>query len=209
MGFLRNVTAAAVLAATVGGVAQAQVGVTGNTKGCFGSSACTPTHNSDNGLAGVSFAGKNFSWNALTTPQTVNLGKLDFGAFSCAGYVGLCGFAPQTGDFTLESTFTAPATSPSAGFFDSFINAGFVFGEGGASVDFNNTPQTFAFDGGILSLSVNDFTVDPEFLHNTSGKYDVTGTLYYTASSTPEPGSIALLGTGLIGLVPMVRRRRK
>jgi len=192
-----------------GPVLAATITFQGSTTGCFDCGTASVPGTTTATLGYVTFTGTTFG---PTSTNTQTLALTNLGNFN----PGPGAFDYDPHDFTLGVTFTLPgATSgPLLGeFFGTIQNAQ---SNGVIKVDFSNTATLFNYstaDGsGSFKLLLDDIQFHPSDPANTLITGNILEATFAPSDppdppAVPEPGSLVLLGSGLLVAARQFRRR--
>jgi hypothetical protein len=197
----------------ISGAVQAQeIQFQGSTQGCLYASwesGCTPSASSS--LLFLKFL--NSSFDVTTSDWLAGIGSSagspnvnNLGSFSVTGDPA----SYNGSQFLLDVVFSLPTITSSPTVFAAAVRGSVRADANGlVKVQFDPGYQSFDFETpdqkGTFMLSVNDVSLTPG-----ASPVALTGDIEVTSlTATPEPATTALLATGLAGLIPVVRMRRR
>ena len=141
------------------------------------------------------FAVSNFMVSVTGTLGTINISNIHLTPGCNTNGSGTCMFS--------SGTVTVLDTSGATVFTDSLSNGMIIKTSNGATITATMLPNAMDPSGGVVSYTLS-FAPGPHATNSLIG-----GTGFATGSSgvIPEPGTLGLLGTGVIGLAGMMRRK--
>jgi len=114
-----------------------------------------------------------------------------------------------SGTFVLDITFSAPTgiSGGQLGVYNATVSGSVSpnVNQGGVSINFSNPVQTFTFSSGGNNGSFT-LTLPNQLFVQTGRSADLTAGFSGSHQAVPEPATVALFATGLVGLL-VIRRR--
>jgi PEP-CTERM motif len=145
----------------------------------------------------------------FTTTGTATPGVA--GAFRVVSTSGdfnaLYGLTGAIQDFTFSGLSQTNYPAPPVSGFETIVSPVFSFDLTSVTVGLQNANELDLVGSGLFHLA--GFAATPGMFYFTGNQAGDTFSFSASEATVPEPGSMLLLGTGLIGLAGLVRRRTK
>jgi len=191
-------------AVTLGSLPLAAQTVTFSTVGTFSGGGCTATSCAFNGFT-LSFTP--VGSNSFGSGSLVDLGSFTTQCVTCTP--GAVQSFPSGVTFTLTINQTGP--SAGSGAFAGAVSGSLAFNPSFSSLVWTPSPSSLTLGtpglAGTYAL-VLDNTGNFNINAPTTGENPNASVVKAFVSTVPEPSTVALMATGMLGLVPAVRRRR-